>query len=150
MEAWGESGNPDDVGFGPRRRAVQTSKGGNDQERSDLDVYANPRTRVNASVRSACPALARGVAQGEPVSAEFLEGESPLPCGDERQGGQPDPRGSGGSGRGETSEGRGPRTHRSETWSGRGARPAKRASEPQVRPYPGEANPVDEASRDAR
>lgn len=113
MEAWGESGKPDDVGFGPRRRAVQTSKGGNNQERSDLEVHANARARVNASVRRACPGLARGAAQGEPQPAQFLEGESPR--GDERQGGQPDPRGSGGSGRGETSEGRGPRTHRSET-----------------------------------
>jgi len=35
---------------------VQTSKGGNDQERSGLDVHANAWARVNASVRNACTA----------------------------------------------------------------------------------------------
>lgn len=104
MEAWGETDS------------VQTSEGENDQERSDLDVHVKTWVRVNAPVRISVVSVAsQEVATKQVVqaSAHILEVESSQ--GDERQGGQLDPRGYDGSERGETSEGWDSRTIRPET-----------------------------------
>jgi len=103
MEAWGETDS------------VQTSEGENDQERSDLDVHVKTWARVNAPVRIpvvGATSQEETTKQVIQASAHILEVESPQ--GDERQGGQFDPRGYNGSERGETSEGWDSRTIRPE------------------------------------